>query len=131
MMDHANLQHWKSPQNLVRRVVWWHVDLQEYNYEIQYILGKENAPPDTLSRQPGADKGQEDNQGVIVLPPEKFKTLTIGYMTPEGKIHILLLDEVKRGIMNLIHNHPSASHPGHDEMLRKTQERYYWPGVKE
>jgi hypothetical protein len=27
IMDHANLQHWKSPQNLVRWVVWWHVDL--------------------------------------------------------------------------------------------------------
>jgi len=33
--------------------------------------------------------------------------------------------------MNLMHNHPSAGHPGQDEMLRKTQERYQWPKMKE
>jgi hypothetical protein len=49
MMDHMNLQHWKSLQNLIWWVACWYVDLQEYNYEIQYVLGKENAPPDVLS----------------------------------------------------------------------------------
>jgi hypothetical protein len=63
MTDHVNLQHWKSPQNLVRCMAWWHMDLQEYDYEIQYIPGKENAPLNALLWQPGADKGQEDNQG--------------------------------------------------------------------
>jgi hypothetical protein len=61
MTDHVNLQHWKLPQNLVQHVAQWHVDLQKYDYKIQYIPGKENRPPDTLSRQPGVDKGQEDN----------------------------------------------------------------------
>jgi hypothetical protein len=51
--------------------------------------------------------------------------------TPEGKIHIPPLNKVKRGIMNLIHDHPIARHPEWDETLRKTQERYYWPGMKE
>jgi hypothetical protein len=129
--DHANLQHWKSLQNLVQWVACWHVDLQEYDYEIQYIPGKDNAPPDALLQQPGADKGQEDNQGVVVIPLEKFKVAATGHITPEGKVHIPLLNEVKRGIMNLVHDHPSAGHPGHDEMLQKTQERYYWPGMKE
>jgi hypothetical protein len=90
----------------------WHVDLQEYDYKIQYIPGKENGPLDVLSRQLGVDKGQEDNQGVVVLPPEIFKMTTIGHITPEGKVHIPPLNEVKRGIMHLIHNHPSAGHPG-------------------
>jgi hypothetical protein len=49
MMDHANLQYWKSPQNLTRCTAQWHLDLQEYDYEILYILGKENGPPDVLS----------------------------------------------------------------------------------
>jgi hypothetical protein len=61
MTNHANLQHWKLPQNLMRCIAQWHMDLQEYDYEIQYIPGKENGPPDVLSRQPGVDKGQEDN----------------------------------------------------------------------
>jgi len=33
--------------------------------------------------------------------------------------------------MNLMHNHPSAGHPGRDETLCKTQEQYQWPGMKE
>jgi len=33
--------------------------------------------------------------------------------------------------MNLMHNHLSAGHPGQDETLRKTQECYQWPKIKE
>jgi hypothetical protein len=61
MTDHTNLQYWKSPQNLTRCTARWHLDLQEYDYEILYILGKENGPPDALSQPPGANQGKEDN----------------------------------------------------------------------
>jgi hypothetical protein len=33
--------------------------------------------------------------------------------------------------MNLVHDHLAAGHPGQDETLRKTQGKYYWPGMKE
>jgi hypothetical protein len=88
------------------------VDLQEYDYEIQYVPGKKNALLDTLSWQLGVDKGQEDNQGVVMIPPEKFKISATTHITPEGKIHVQPLNEVKRGVMYLIHDHPSAGHPG-------------------
>jgi hypothetical protein len=55
------------------------------------------------------DQGKKDNQGIIVLPPEKFKIQT---MAGEGKIKVPLLEEVKRGILNLVHNHLTAGHPG-------------------
>jgi hypothetical protein len=54
-----------------------------------------------------------------MLPLEKFKTL-VENITSEGKVCILLLNEVKRGIMDLIYDHLSARHPRQDEMLRKT-----------
>jgi hypothetical protein len=107
------------------------MDLQEYDYEIQYVPGKENALPDVLSRQQGVNKGQEDNQGIVVIPPEKFKISATGHITLEGKVCILPLNKVKRGIMHLVHDHPAAGHPGWDETIRKTQEKYYWPGIKE
>ena len=44
LTDHKNLQYWKSPQKLNRRTARWHADLQEYDYEIQYIPGKTNIP---------------------------------------------------------------------------------------
>jgi hypothetical protein len=94
-------------------VTRWHVNLQEYDYKIQYIPGKENAPPDALSWQLGANKGQDDNQGVVVVPAEKFKiaTLATSHITPKGKVRVPPLDEVKQGIMQLVHDHPSTGHP--------------------
>ena len=109
MTDHANLQYWKSPKNLNRRTARWHADLQEYNFDILYIPGKTNIPPDALSRLPGVDQGKEDNQQITVLPEQKFKVATT---VVEPKISVPPIDIIKRGIMNLMHNHPSAGHPG-------------------
>ena len=114
--DHANLQYWKSPKNLNRWIARWHANLQEYDYEILYVPGKTNTPPDVLSRPPGADKGETDNKDVIVLPGDKFVTATIA-TTPEGKIIVPPILEVKRGIMTLMHDHPTAGHLGRDETI--------------
>ena len=69
LTDHANLQYWKAPRDLNRRTARWHADLQEYDYEIKYIPGKENTPADALSRPPGVDMGEQDNKGVVMIPP--------------------------------------------------------------
>ena len=121
--DHANLQYWKSPQNLNRRTARWHADLQEYDFQLEYIPGKTNIPSDFLSRPPLADQGKTDNHSVIVIPPEKCRTNIL----KDNKIQVPPILEVKRGIMNLYHDHPLAGHPGCDETIRKVQERYSWP----
>ena len=109
MTDHANLQYWKSPKNLNRRTAHWHADLQEYDFDILYIPGKTNIPPDALSQPPGADQGKEDNQDITMLPQEKFQISTLA---PGEKIQVPPLNEVKRAIMRLMHDDPSAGHPG-------------------
>jgi len=122
MTDHANLQYWKSPKNLNCQTARWHADLQEYDFDILYIPGKTNIPPDALSRLPGVDKGKNNNKEVVVLPPEKFVIATAPI---QPKIKVPPLNLVKRGIMRLVHDHLSAGHPSRDETLRKTQERYH------
>ena len=77
LTDHANLQYWKSPRNLNRRTARWHADLQEYNYEIKYILRKTNTAPDALSRPSNVDQGETDNQNIIMIPPEKISIVTM------------------------------------------------------
>ena len=47
--DHTNLQYWKSPRNLNRCTAQWHADLQEYDYQLEYIPGKTNTVADALS----------------------------------------------------------------------------------
>jgi hypothetical protein len=121
LTDHANLQYWKSPRNLNRRTARWHADLQEYDYEIKYIPGKTNTAPDALSRPSNVDQGETDNQNITMIPPEKISIITM--VRPS--------ESIKRNIMHAVHDHPIAGHPGRDETIRKTKEKYYWPGMNE
>ena len=47
--DHANLQYWKSPRNLNQQTARWHADLQEYDFQLEYVPGKTNTVADALS----------------------------------------------------------------------------------
>ena len=81
---------------------------------------------DFLSQPPEANQGKDDNQGITIIPPEHCRTVSI-----KDKIQVPPILEVKRGLMNLYHNHPLAGHPGRDETLRKVQERYSWPHMQQ
>jgi reverse transcriptase-like protein len=108
LTDHTNLQYWKAPKNLNWRTAQWHADLQEYDFTIHHIPGKTNTGPDILSRPPNANQGREDNWDVTVLPPEKFIQTATVRGTSETQKHDL---------MTLVHNHPTAGHPGWDETI--------------
>ena len=99
----------------------WHADLQEYNFKIHYIPRKTNTGPDILSRPLNVDQGKEDNQGITILPPTTFI----------NQITLLQPTEMrKRDLMTLVHNHPTAGHPGRDETLRQAQKHVKWEGMK-
>jgi Integrase zinc binding domain len=85
-------------------------------------------PPDILSRSPKADQGKEDNKDIVIIPDKKFK---IAATDLEGKIKVPNLNEIKRGIMRLVHDLPTAGHLGCNKTLRRMQEHYYWPHMKE
>jgi hypothetical protein len=48
------------------------MDLQEYEFVIKYRPGKANSKADILSRRAGHDKGENDNEGVILLKDDLF-----------------------------------------------------------
>jgi Integrase zinc binding domain len=100
----------------------WHADLQDYNYEIQHIPGKTNIPPDVLSRPPRADQGNDDNQEITILPPDKFINTTTTRKTDPT-------EERKHSIMTLVHNHRTAGHLGRDETIRKAKQYQLWKGM--
>ena len=47
--DHKNLTYWKSPRKLIGRMACWHKKLQDYNFKILHMPGKNNTPVDALS----------------------------------------------------------------------------------
>ena len=53
------LRKQKDPQGKFSR---WITGLEEFDYTIQYIPGKENAKEDVLSRSPGAQNHQPESQ---------------------------------------------------------------------
>jgi len=66
--DHLNLQYWRSPQKISRRVAREVLELSKYDFEIRHIAGKMNGRADALSRRPDYDQGEDDNRDVVVLP---------------------------------------------------------------
>ena len=76
LTDHANLAFWKNPKKVNRRVARWFATLQDYHLRIKHVPGKQHAAPDMLSRRPDADKGDQDNLDLTLLPPELFIRLT-------------------------------------------------------
>ena len=72
LTDHANLAFWKNPKKVNRRVARWFATLQDYHLRIKHVPGKQHAAPDMLSRRPDADKGEQDNLDLTLLPPELF-----------------------------------------------------------
>jgi hypothetical protein len=72
LTDHANLTFWKNPKKVNRRVARWFATLQEYNLLIKHVPGKFHAVADMLSRPPDANRGEEDNQDLTLLPKKMF-----------------------------------------------------------
>ena len=103
LTDHANLMYWKAPRKLDWRHAHWHADLEEYDFEMVHILSNANGPADASSRPPGTDKGENDNQDIIMIPPHRIRT-AITLESPS--------EQFLRNMLRETHNHPTAGHPG-------------------
>ena len=121
LTDHANLTFWKNPRKVNRRVARWFSFLQDYNLVIKHVPGKLHAGPDMLSRPPNANKGEDDNTDVTLIPPEEFiRTLEPTQPT----------EEEKREILRLYHDSPAGGHLGRDQTYEEVARCHTWPGMR-
>ncbi len=100
--DHSNLQYWKEPRKINRRVAREFQELSEYNFTLRHIPGTTNTRADALSRRSNNGEAKEDNNDVIVLPNEVFANTTYTSLSEIDaqcrKEQIIRGDEVKTWI---------------------------------
>jgi len=178
--DHANLTFWKHPWKVNRCVARWFAELQDYWFEIKHVPGKTHTTADFLSRPFIEDKGEQDNEDVVVLPPELFvkaaiqvfdidsifgeldeavvdaqaqhrplmkawqeehNVTTISTRQPpygeipgwrkEGRLVVPPDLSLKQKIMFHIHDAVGPKHLNLAKTLRQTLQSYWWPNIKE
>ena len=71
LTDHANLQYYRHPQKINRRVARYIATLADFNLELRHLPGIKNRA-DPLSRRPDYDDGSNDNEQVTALPDNLF-----------------------------------------------------------
>jgi hypothetical protein len=69
--DHKNLEYYRHPHRINRRVARYIPRLADYHYRLVHKPGAQNHA-DALSRRPDHTKGEEDNTDITVLHPETF-----------------------------------------------------------
>jgi RNase H-like domain found in reverse transcriptase len=68
--DHKNLMYWKEPKKLTGWTAWWHEKLQDYNFKIVHVAGKENGPADALSRM--HQRNEREPKLTSLISPDAF-----------------------------------------------------------
>src|SRR5882757_6022621 len=63
----------------------------------------------SISEEADEEQGSWRKEGRLVIPPDEM---------------------IKREILQLLHDAPTAGHPGRDETLTQVSDSYWWPGMR-
>ena len=149
-----NLQYWRDPRKISRRVAREVLELADYDYEIHHLKGKSNGRADALSRRPDYDQGERDNENITMLPqrvwarqtsaeiegqdestihhwidPHHLKQIE-GRWEKAGRKVITGDEEERRRLVRNHHDPPAYGHPGIQKTVDLVQRRYWWPTLK-
>src|ERR1700677_1911356 len=72
LSDHKNLQYFLTSKKLNRRQVRWCLFLSRFDFLMTYRKGALSTKVDLLSRLSDHDRGENDNENIILLKPEYF-----------------------------------------------------------
>ena len=129
----------------------WLSKLMGYTYVIQYKAGKDNVAADALSRIPSAevlflalsviqsDLLEKVKSSYALDPllqsyaqgsatPKPPYSMVDGYLRKKGKLVIGPDEELRKLILDWVHNSPTGGHAGRDATLKKLQRLFYWKG---
>ena len=132
--------------------------LCDFYFEIKHIKGKENKVANALSRkvqemhvasisvfqlklrQQIANHVAEDElyvqfkdklqQQSIEKRYEGYKLEEYGLLTYKNKIYIPSVEDLRRVVMDDIHQAPYSGHPGYHKIVATARKQYLWLGMK-
>jgi hypothetical protein len=64
------------------------------------------------------------------LEYEGYQMLDEGLLTYRNRLYIPSCDDLKRFIMDKLHERPYIGHSGYQKMITATRKQFYWPGLK-
>jgi hypothetical protein len=84
LTDHQNLQYFKLPQKVNQRQAQWIQELVEFDFTLSHRTEVLNKKADSLSHRVDHDQGKNDNENIILLKPEYFRSQEIVIEGPEA-----------------------------------------------
>ena len=102
--DHKPLVWVMNVNDPRSRLLWWRIQLAEYDYEITYRRGSQNTNADALSR--------------------------IGSVSKEGDQSDEFVEDRKKQILYEFHDSPVGGHRGMNKTYRTIKSQYSWPNMR-
>ena len=152
--DHKPLVQWLNRPPVNDRHARWLVTLQDMNFDIHYVEGKNNVLADLLSRPPGVEKSsfealhkevyvnaialgvlseklrEAQTDGFIEsckIEPEFHKVIDGYHFTDDsGEMRLLATPGFAEVVVKSIHN---LGHFGRRRTYNTVKKNYFWPGM--
>lgn len=139
--DHKPLIWLRTKKDIDNKLGRWCLQLEEYNFIIKHIKGTDNVIADALSRTFPVDsfsieswkselEKDEKLLAVIKQFPDKFVSEKGVLMRESGQGKVLVIPKSERShVLHELHETRFSGHLGSRKVLKKAQERFYWPGL--
>jgi len=126
--DHKNLQYFRDPRKITGRQARWIEFLQDFDYTLEHIPGSTNTVADLLLQRKDLNKGVNTNEPRVLLPNHLF---TPTKTTHVNKIFLEDDSDLRRDILQTLHDSPAAGHPGISNTWELVREQYKGPRLRE
>ncbi|GAA6054862.1 hypothetical protein NBRC10513_006213 [Rhodotorula toruloides] len=155
LTDHDTLKHFKTQLTLSKRQACWTETLADYDYDLAYIPGKQNAVADSLSRFSFSDEpvvavcgisavslhssfvervvdGYKEDAFCVQL--EEDLASSPGFSKKDGLLYFeeerLVVPKVSELREAWLHDaHDALGHFGAQKTLHALSQSFYWPGM--
>lgn len=96
--DHKNLAYFHKPPKINCHQAHWVAELANYRFSLYHCPGHANLKANLLSHRLDHEKGEEDNQDIVLLKPEHFCQLITTTLVEEDPLGFL--ERIRRHFAN-------------------------------